>query len=655
MDAFLKNVSIKTKTFLSPSICFAFLLVIGGFTFLNLSSIHDSVRVIADDLSDDAFASNRLLDQIYQKRLAMKNFVQSADESFVQVFTERADGLLDSLATIRESVNGEEEKRLIETLSALNTQYSALFYDVVVPNKRKEIQTFADEITTYGRATRENLSAIMLSAYEDNDPSAAYHGAIVQQHLLLSRMYISKYLVAEQQADAERAISQIVSAQESIVQLAAELQNPQRKEWLQLVSEGIDVFSAGLQTITANVSARKAAVQEMDSIGPQIAELSSSLSRHALSNIDDQSEQISGATTNTKYMILLLSLLSLAVCAAISIVIARAINIPIKQTSAMLEDIASGDGDLTLRLDYKGQDELGVLCRHFNDFADKIQSIITEVANSTIQLSSAAEELSSVSKHTNAGVLEQESALSEIEGNNQRVVSSVDKVSSRATIASDAAESTSSDSSSILVTMGNTVSNVTELAADLERSNAVISDLQKESDNIGRVLEFITSITDQINLLALNAAIEAARAGEAGRGFAVVADEVRTLAKRTKDSTEEIESSIGSLTRYVRLATESLARNKVGASATVESARVAQTQISEITKKIAEIKSCNDDIFAAVNEQEHSFTLVSTGLSKIKNVTEQTKLSSTQSAEASNELTRLSVNLQSIVEQFNVS
>lgn len=655
MDAFLKNVSIKTKTFLSPSICFAFLLVIGGFTFLNLSSIHDSVRVIADDLSDDAFVSNRLLDQIYQKRLAMKNFVQSADESFVQVFTEKADGLLDSLATIRESVSEEEEKQLIESLSALNSQYSALFYDVVVPNKRKEIQTFADEITTYGRAARENLSAIMFSAYEDNDPSAAYHGAIVQQHLLLSRMYISKYLVDEQQADAERAISEVVSAQQSIVQLAAELQNPQRKERLQSVSEGIDVFSAGLQTITAIVSARKAAVQEMDSIGPQIAELSSSLSRHALSNIDAQSEQISGATTNTKYMILLLSLLSLLVCAAISIVIAMAINVPIKQTSAMLEDIASGDGDLTLRLDYKGKDELGVLCRHFNDFANKIQSIITEVANSTIQLSSAAEELSSVAKYTNAGVLEQESALNEIEGNNQRVVSSVEKVSSRATIASEAAEATSSDSSSILVTMGNTVSNGTELAADLERSNVVIADLQKESDNIGRVLEFITSITDQINLLALNAAIEAARAGEAGRGFAVVADEVRTLAKRTKDSTEEIVNSISSLTRYVNLASESLARNKMGASATVESSKVAQKQITEISKKIAEIKHCNDDIFAAVSEQEHSFSLVADGLSKIKNVTEQTKLSSTQSAEASGELTRLSTNLQSIVEQFHIN
>ena len=138
-----------------------------------------------------------------------------------------------------------------------------------------------------------------------------------------------------------------------------------------------------------------------------------------VSSIDDQAGIIGDTVIGTKWSIITLIAISLAVSSALSFFITKLIINPIKQASSMLSDIANGNGDLTKRLEINQTDEVGSLCTHFNAFADKTQIMIRDIAAATDQLGAAAEELSLVSKQTNDGVEDQESAIYEINNANQ--------------------------------------------------------------------------------------------------------------------------------------------------------------------------------------------------------------------------------------------
>ncbi|MEM0911750.1 MAG: methyl-accepting chemotaxis protein, partial [Pseudomonadota bacterium] len=533
----LESLSIKNKTYLSPAICFAFLLLTSVITYLSLSQITDKVNVVANELSHEAETSNQLLDMSYQLRMTMKDYVQTSDEALVTRFNSFAASMKDALSVAMSRPKSDKQDALLQQINALNNEYNMVFNEKLVPNKRLEKELFEANITEFGKSARTDLTNIMTTAFDDYAPEAAYHAAFVKQHLLLSRLYVSKFLVTEDTYAANRATDEIELAIDSVDVLRSELNSPERLALLDSALSSMEEFQIGLEIIRDTVIVRIEATKRMDELGPQIAAASSEMAINSIASIDEQSTEVSELAIATETELLVLVLASLGICAVISFFVACSINKPIHQTISMLKKVASGDGDLTMRLDYKANNEIGDLCNYFNDFIGKIQGMMSQVSSATTQLSSAAEELSNVAQHTSTGVNKQESALGNIQSSNENVLRSVTEVGEQATVASKTADETASEANEVLDTMNSTVDHITTLASELENSNSVFSQLQQENDNIGRVLELINGITEQINLLALNAAIEAARAGEAGRGFAVVADEVRTLAKRTKDST----------------------------------------------------------------------------------------------------------------------
>jgi len=339
----------------------------------------------------------------------------------------------------------------------------------------------------------------------------------------------------------------------------------------------------------------------------------------------------------------------------ISYSVARLITQPIKETSAMLLDIAVGEGDLTKRLPVNQQDEIGKLSEYFNQFVGKIENMVKDIAQATLQQASAAEELSQISKEANAGIVQQQSAVERIDNSNQRLNESLNEVDGQVSTGSLTAEDTLNEAEKVMANIAGTVDTISSLAAQIEDSNRLVTSLSENAGDIERVLDLITGITEQINLLALNAAIEAARAGEQGRGFAVVADEVRALAQKTQSSTDEIVTSVKKLTQSVTQTSDSLNKNQADASLTVKKARKSQESISAINAKIAQIKSCNDGIVNAANQQKDAFATVADELGSITELSASTRQASSQTTEASSELAELGNQLQSIVKQFKVS
>ena len=199
------------------------------------------------------------------------------------------------------------------------------------------------------------------------------------------------------------------------------------------------------------------------------------------------------------------------------------------------------------------------------------------------------------------------------------------------------------------------MTSINALASEINDSSGVITKVKTDSENIGLILDVIKNIAEQTNLLALNAAIEAARAGDQGRGFAVVADEVRTLAQRTQQSTQEIESLITTLQAGSDNAVQSMEQNQSSITQLVAKGNEATGSLLAITQSVRAITEMNLSISTAAEEQSHVVNDINRNIHTIQHVSESTAEGSEHVSKASQEIAKLSEKLTAMVRQFNVS
>jgi len=193
------------------------------------------------------------------------------------------------------------------------------------------------------------------------------------------------------------------------------------------------------------------------------------------------------------------------------------------------------------------------------------------------------------------------------------------------------------------------------LADEIERAAVVITQLNQDSTNIGQILESIEGIAAQTNLLALNAAIEAARAGEAGRGFAVVADEVRTLASRTQDATQQIQSMITKLQCGAKDAVAIMQSSRLEAQSSVQQTEKAGSSLEDMEKQLGEIRNMSSNIAAAAEQQTAASHEISNSVQRMAEMANKGAVNAEQSASGSEDLSALAQQQQRLVSKFNLT
>ncbi|ENY3836327.1 methyl-accepting chemotaxis protein [Vibrio vulnificus] len=360
------------------------------------------------------------------------------------------------------------------------------------------------------------------------------------------------------------------------------------------------------------------------------------------------------ALENTLTSIGLFCIVIAILVAIVAVFINRSIMRPLEMFDESIRSFASGDADLTARMEDFSVPEFKQLSRNFNQFVGSLQNIIRSVTEVGQDVVSETDNMSRRASEVDRLASGQREETEQVATAMTEMTTTATEISSNANQAAQAARYAEENAHEAQTIVNSAASSVRELAGEVSKANDVISRLEGDVKNISSSLEVIQDIAEQTNLLALNAAIEAARAGEQGRGFAVVADEVRKLASRTQDSTGEIHQMINQLKAASDAAVKAMDASQARGESTVEEANAAAAALLKIIDSIGTIMDMNSLIATATEEQSIVGQEISERIVVISDQSSQSADLANQNRMGSQSLNKKAHQLSDLVGRFTV-
>ncbi|MBA6347231.1 MULTISPECIES: methyl-accepting chemotaxis protein [unclassified Colwellia] len=338
----------------------------------------------------------------------------------------------------------------------------------------------------------------------------------------------------------------------------------------------------------------------------------------------------------------------------ISIIFAKSLTQPINDLAGLFKALGDGEGDLSYRLSESGSEEVSRLAHGFNTFISKIHSVVNDVAKTSKDVRQASLDVSQDAEQSKLDAEGQRDIATQVATAISEMGSTITEIAANAAHAADSTSEAITQAKNAQVVVKESTENIYQMAQNMDSVSVTIESLANKSNAISSVLDVIRGISEQTNLLALNAAIEAARAGEQGRGFAVVADEVRNLAKRTSESTDEINKMINLLQSESQRAVDSVRESKVTAEVGATDAQQTTEALEEIVANIQLISDLNTQVATATEEQAAVVGEINIHVHTISDSTENSAQISTRIASSSESLTAMAMNLDSLVKRFKI-
>ena len=442
--------------------------------------------------------------------------------------------------------------------------------------------------------------------------------------------------------------SPLPSAVAALAQLAKvepQLSDPAYASVIQDVSTNIKEFTTRLGDYAAALAKEQTAgagmttlattaVQRVDALyGQQEVELQAMMAKRMLT--------IAG-----------IALLALVVGALAAVFITLAIVRPLRKVIAAAERIAEGELDVDLKVDRR--DEIGQLQRSSVSMVAALRSMVLQLQDGIGRLGQAAEALAGQAREAQLGMTRQREETDQVAAAMAELAATAHSVAQDAEGAAGAVDQAERQVNDGQAVVGRSLAGIETLGVDVRSAAESLDGVSRDSQAISAVLDVIKAVAEQTNLLALNAAIEAARAGDQGRGFAVVADEVRALAKRTQQSSIEIEQLISVLQRGSNEAVSRMHQSEQLLSGTVANAVDTRQAFEQIATAVASIQQKNQQIAAAAVQQSAVAEEVAVNVTRIRDGADQTSEVMAATASASRELADLGDELTRLVRRFHV-
>ena len=419
-------------------------------------------------------------------------------------------------------------------------------------------------------------------------------------------------------------------------------------------NQQIDTLVSRLRGLNGDVSSQLSAnilplYQVIDPISNQISELIALQIRVA----GEEKDRVNAIYQSSITIFVALACAAMIISIVIGLWVNRSVMNPINDIFSKLKLIHQ-DSDLTVKFTTFNHDELGQISTSLTQVIEHLRGILHSIAEAANTVNSSANELSSFTQATNKRMQQQQAETEQTATAMNEMTATVAEVAQSASAAADSAKDADTYAANGNNIVMQSISSMSQLSDQIQKTAQVIGFLSNESQNIGRVLDVIKSIAEQTNLLALNAAIEAARAGEQGRGFAVVADEVRTLAQRTQKSTQEIEAMIATLQQGVKEAVNAMEIGINQVDDANDKANQAGQALKEIVSSVDSITELNTHIATAAEEQSSVAESINRSIIAISDIAEHSTASAAELSESVVNLTKLANSMRNQVSAFKL-
>lgn len=639
MNSWFANISVNLKLGLG----FGLVLILTGLLALtgwtSLGSLIDRSNWMGD--------IGQLNKDLTDLRIArLQYMIANGDDAAAANTQTKLDAFSKQQAYLASTFKSPENIKLLgelgETISAYKVSLNKMRqgYDAT-----RTARTAMDGSASRADQAMDALSQEVMARPEADSVRLAQYQLIskARQQLLQVRIDVRGYIAENSAANEQAALRQLDTALAEIDNLKRQL--PAEDTRLRQFEGSVLAYREAVRQFRDAVANITTARAEMTVQGADIVKRSDALYQIQLQRRDMES-------TQARSLQAIATLLALLVGVLAAVLITRQITRPLRDTMVAVEKIASGD--LTQHLRVTRRDELGVLQQGIARMGTTLRELISGIRDGVTQIASAAEELSAVTEQTSAGANSQKVETDQVATAMHEMAATVQEVARNAEQASHAATGADDEARAGDRVVGEAIGQIERLAEEMHRSTEAMNLLQQESQKIGSVMDVIKSVAEQTNLLALNAAIEAARAGEQGRGFAVVADEVRALARRTRQSTEQIETLVASLRGNAQQSVAQIRGSTELVRLAVADALQTESALGSIAAAVSLIQQMNQQIAAAAEQQSSVAEEISRSVTQIRGSADQAALAMQDNARSSIELAQLGTDLKGMVGHFRL-